>query len=130
MRVHAIRAKAVELNRHRAADGLVIGISFNKSHWPYGCMQCSVVRIPTGVGALRYALYKSIIPCDGGMWETEASSRCVPNDTCSPEGTTFMSTLDSLVVSVKTRKLLEADYASGETQCGRSGKHCRNLNAG
>ena len=34
---------------------------------------------------------------------------CVPNDTCSPEGTTFMEYVDSLVVSVKTRKLTEAE---------------------
>ena len=30
--------------------------------------------------------------------ETEASSRRVPNDTCSPEGTTFMEYVDTLAV--------------------------------
>jgi hypothetical protein len=34
---------------------------------------------------------------------------CVPNDTCSPEGTTFMEYVDSLAVSVKTKKLTEGD---------------------
>jgi hypothetical protein len=34
---------------------------------------------------------------------------CVPNDTCSPEGTTFMEYVDTLAVSVKTKKLTEAE---------------------
>jgi hypothetical protein len=34
---------------------------------------------------------------------------CVPNDTCSPKGTTFMEYVDSLAVSVKTKKLTEAE---------------------
>jgi hypothetical protein len=38
---------------------------------------------------------------------------CVPNDTCSPEGTTFMEYVDTLAVSVKTKKLTESrSYAA------------------
>jgi hypothetical protein len=45
---------------------------------------------------------------------------CLPNNTCSPEGTTFMEYVDTLAVSVKTKKLTEAgamrrytEYKSG-----------------
>jgi hypothetical protein len=34
---------------------------------------------------------------------------CVPNDTCSPKSTTFMEYVDSIAVSVKTKKLTEAE---------------------
>ena len=34
---------------------------------------------------------------------------CVPNNTCSPEGTMFMEYVDSLAVSVKAKKLTEAE---------------------
>ena len=34
---------------------------------------------------------------------------CTPNNTCSPEGTMFMEYVDSLAVSVKTKKLTEAE---------------------
>jgi hypothetical protein len=34
---------------------------------------------------------------------------CTPNDSCSPEGTMFMEYVDSLVLSVKTKKMTEAE---------------------
>ena len=34
---------------------------------------------------------------------------CLPNNACSPEGTTFMEYVDSLAVLVKTKKMTEAD---------------------
>jgi len=34
---------------------------------------------------------------------------CVPNNTCSAEGTMFMEYVDSLAVSVKTEKLTKAE---------------------
>jgi hypothetical protein len=53
---------------------------------------------------------KSIIPCNGGMWETEARlAECVPNNTCSPEGNMFMQYIDALVLSVKKKELTEAE---------------------
>jgi hypothetical protein len=36
-------------------------------------------------------------------------AECVPNNTCSPEGTTFMEYVDSLAISVKNKKLTEAE---------------------
>jgi hypothetical protein len=36
-------------------------------------------------------------------------AECVPNNSCSPEGTTFMEYVDSLVVSVKNKKMTEAE---------------------
>jgi hypothetical protein len=41
---------------------------------------------------------------------------CVPNNTCSPEGTTFMEYVDSLAVSVKTKKLTEAEATRRYTE--------------
>jgi hypothetical protein len=34
---------------------------------------------------------------------------CVPSNTCTPEGTAFMEYVDSLVVSVKNKKMTEAE---------------------
>jgi len=56
-------------------------------------------------------------------------AECVPNNTCSPEGTTFMEYVDSLVLSVKSKKMTEAEamrryaeYKSGGTStCARLG---------
>jgi len=49
-------------------------------------------------------------------------AECVPNNTCSPEGTTFMEYIDSLALSVKENKMTEAEamrryaeYKSGGT---------------
>jgi hypothetical protein len=49
-------------------------------------------------------------------------AECVPNNTCSPEGTTFMEYIDSLALSVKEKKMTEAEamrhyaeYKSGGT---------------
>ena len=49
-------------------------------------------------------------------------AECVPNNSCSPEGTAFMEYVDSLALSVKNRKLTEAEavrryaeYKSGGT---------------
>ena len=36
-------------------------------------------------------------------------AECVPNNTCSPEGTAFMEYVDSLVLSVKNKKMTEAE---------------------
>jgi hypothetical protein len=36
-------------------------------------------------------------------------AECVPNNTCSPEGTMFMEYVDSLALSVKAKKLTEAE---------------------
>jgi hypothetical protein len=36
-------------------------------------------------------------------------AECTPNNTCTPEGTTFMEYVDSLVLSVKNKKMTEAD---------------------
>jgi hypothetical protein len=36
-------------------------------------------------------------------------AECVPNNTCSPEGTAFMEYVDSLALSVKNRKMMEAE---------------------
>jgi hypothetical protein len=49
-------------------------------------------------------------------------AECVPNNTCSPEGTAFTEYVDSLALSVKTKKMTEteamrryAEYKSGGT---------------
>ena len=49
-------------------------------------------------------------------------AECVPNNTCSPEGTMFMQYIDSLALSVKKKELTEAEamlrykeYKSGGT---------------
>jgi hypothetical protein len=49
-------------------------------------------------------------------------AECIPNNTCSPEGTVFMEYIDSLVLSVKNKKMTEAEamqhyaeYKSGGT---------------
>jgi hypothetical protein len=36
-------------------------------------------------------------------------AECTPNNTCTPEGTTFMEYVDSLALSVKNKKMTEAD---------------------
>ena len=36
-------------------------------------------------------------------------AECAANDTCTPEGTTFMEYVDSLALSVKNKKLTEAE---------------------
>ena len=36
-------------------------------------------------------------------------AECVPNNTCSPEGTTFMEYVDSLALSVRNKKMTEAE---------------------
>ncbi|MFZ0236228.1 MAG: hypothetical protein WBX95_09290 [Xanthobacteraceae bacterium] len=36
-------------------------------------------------------------------------AKCVPNNTCSPEGTVFMEYVDSLALSVKNKKMTEAE---------------------
>ena len=36
-------------------------------------------------------------------------AECVPNNACSPEGTTFMEYVDSLALAVKTKKMTEAE---------------------
>src|SRR5690242_6367482 len=54
---------------------------------------------------------------------------CMPNNSCSPEGTMFMEYVDSLALSVKTKKLTEAEamrrYAEyksgGASTCARVG---------
>ncbi len=56
-------------------------------------------------------------------------AQCVPNNTCSPEGTVFMEYVDSLALAVKNKKLTEAEamrryaeYKSGGTSaCTRVG---------
>jgi hypothetical protein len=49
-------------------------------------------------------------------------AECVPKNTCSPEGTAFTEYVDSLVLSVKNKKMTEAEamrryaeYKSGGT---------------
>jgi len=49
-------------------------------------------------------------------------AECIHNNTCSPEGTVFMEYIDSLVLSVKNKKMTEAEamqhyaeYKSGGT---------------
>jgi hypothetical protein len=60
-------------------------------------------------------------------------AECVPNNTCSAEGTVFMEYVDSLALSVKNKKMTEAEamrryteYKSGGTspctQVGGAGK--------
>jgi hypothetical protein len=61
-------------------------------------------------------------------------AQCVPNNTCSPEGTVFMQYVDSLALSVRNKKLTEAEamrrYAEyksgGSSTCTRVGNtvHC------
>jgi hypothetical protein len=36
-------------------------------------------------------------------------AKCVPNNTCSPEGNMFMQYIDTLVLSVKKKELTEAE---------------------
>ena len=36
-------------------------------------------------------------------------AECVPDNNCSPEGTTFMEYVDSLALSVKNKKMTEAE---------------------
>jgi hypothetical protein len=36
-------------------------------------------------------------------------AECVPNNSCSPEGTAFMEYVDSLALSVKNKKMTEAE---------------------
>jgi hypothetical protein len=56
-------------------------------------------------------------------------AECVPTNSCSPEGTAFMDYVDSLALSVKSKKLTEADamrrYAEyksgGASTCARVG---------
>jgi len=36
-------------------------------------------------------------------------AECVPNNTCSPEGTMFMQYIDTLVLSVKKKELTDAE---------------------
>ena len=36
-------------------------------------------------------------------------AECVPNNTCSPEGTMFMQYIDTLVLSVKKKELTETE---------------------
>jgi hypothetical protein len=56
-------------------------------------------------------------------------AECVPTNSCSPEGTTFMEYVDSLALSVKSKKLTEAEamrrYAEyksgGASTCTRLG---------
>lgn len=56
-------------------------------------------------------------------------AECVPTNSCSPEGTAFMEYVDSLAVSVKSKKLNEAEalrrYAEyksgGASTCARLG---------
>ena len=52
---------------------------------------------------------------------------CVPNDTCSPEGTTFMEYVDSLAVSVKTKKLTETEAMRRHTEYKSGGMSTRKL---
>jgi hypothetical protein len=67
-----------------------------------------------------------------GMAECGKQKRlaeCVPNNSCSPEGTAFMEYVDTLALSVKTKKLTEAEamrryaeYKSGGTStCAQVG---------
>jgi hypothetical protein len=56
-------------------------------------------------------------------------AECVPTNSCSPEGTVFMDYVDSLALSVKSKKLTEAEamrrYAEyksgGASTCARVG---------
>ena len=56
-------------------------------------------------------------------------AECVPTNSCSPEGTIFMDYVDSLALSVKSKKLTEAEamrrYAEyksgGASTCARVG---------
>jgi len=60
-------------------------------------------------------------------------AECVPNNSCSPEGTAFMEYVDSLALSVKNKKMTEteamrryAEYKSGGTStCTRVGTSMR-----
>ena len=36
-------------------------------------------------------------------------AECVPNNSCSPQGTSFMEYVDSLALSVKNKKMTEAE---------------------
>jgi hypothetical protein len=57
-------------------------------------------------------------------------AECTPSNTCSPEGTTFMEYVDSLVLSVKSKKMTKAEamrrYAEyksgGASSCTRVGE--------
>jgi hypothetical protein len=60
-------------------------------------------------------------------------AECVPTNSCSPEGTVFMDYVDSLALSVKSKKLTEAEamrrYAEykscGASTCARVGSELR-----
>jgi hypothetical protein len=55
-------------------------------------------------------------------------AECVANNTCSAEGTLFMEYVDSLALSVKNKKMTEAEamrryaeYTGGVSACTQTG---------
>ena len=48
-------------------------------------------------------------------------AECVPNNTCSPEGTMFMQYIDTLVLSVKKKELTEAEAMRRYTEYKNGG---------
>ena len=48
-------------------------------------------------------------------------AECVPNNTCSPEGTMFMQYIDTLVLSVKKKELSEAEAMRRYTEYKNGG---------
>jgi len=86
------------------------------------------------VGLLRsMRCGKPVSSCDGGVREQKRMAECVANNTCSAEGTVFMEYVDSLALSVKNKKMTEAEamrryteYKSGGvsacTQAGGAAK--------
>jgi hypothetical protein len=111
MRVDAILA-SVELNRHRAA-GIGRWSDFILSR-AIGLM-AALVLASCAHSPLVWDYYDQCAlqnPSFLAMAECGRQKRladCLPNNTCSPEGTAFMEYVDSLAVSVKTKKLTEAE---------------------
>ena len=81
----------------------MVRFHFIKSHWPYGCI--SAGQLCYDQCALQNPSLLAMAECG----RQKRLAACVPNDTCSPKGTTFMEYVDSLAVSVKTKKLTEAE---------------------
>jgi hypothetical protein len=104
--------KSLELNRHRAAgEGwwsdfiLSRAIGLMAASVLASCAHSPLVWDYYDQCALQNPSFLAMAEC--GRQKRLAAR--VPNDTCSPEGTTFMEYVDTLAVSVKTKKLTETE---------------------
>jgi hypothetical protein len=125
------RAMLCGSKAERARFGFILpaAIGFVATLMQAGCVHAPAVWDYYDQCAAQNSSFVAMADCG----RQKRLAQCVPDNTCSPEGTAFMEYIDSLALSVKTKKLTEAEamrryaeYKSGGastcTQVGQSVK--------